>query len=199
MLPRCATRASLPGPNEIAVGLRALNRRLTYRSSNDAAGKFFAQYRTVRRDGLVIGIYGYLSPNEVYQGSQSAFRLVKVDHALLRLLRSSIRREGHSVALLLFRGGGAELETFVKSGLFDLIVSGNPSDNELLQITGRKVGGGSPPPSTNVPIANSESRGVLSNILKAKRRSVIIVIVISNTVDSPEAGVRIQFLSASNA
>ena len=155
LLPRFAPRAILPGPNEIAFGLRALNRRLPYLLSNDAAGKFFAPYRTVRRDGLVIGIYGYLSPNEVYQGSQSAFRLVKVDHALLRLLRSSIRREGHSVALLLFRGGGAELETFVKSGLFDLIVSGNPSDNELQQVTVRKVG------DVSVPQVPTKGQGVL--------------------------------------
>ena len=155
LLPRFAPRAILPGPNEMAFGMKALGRNLPYLLSNDAAGKFFAPHLTVRRDALVIGIYGYLSPDEVYQGSQSDFRLVKVDPALLRRLRSAIRREGHGVALLLFRGGGAELETFVKSGLFDLIVSGNPSDNELRQITVRKVGEGS------VPQVPTKGQGVL--------------------------------------
>ncbi|MEE8435766.1 MAG: hypothetical protein V3S64_13360, partial [bacterium] len=134
LLPRFAPRAILPGPNELALGMGALNRDLPYLVSNQAAANYFGPYRTVHQDRLIIGIYGYLSPGEVYQGSQSDFRLVKVNDALLRRLRSAIRREGHSVALLLFRGGDAELETFVKSGLFDLIVAGNPSDNELQQI-----------------------------------------------------------------
>ncbi|MEE8436536.1 MAG: cytochrome c family protein, partial [bacterium] len=134
---------------------RGLRRGLPYLLSNDTIGKVFAPRRAARRDGLVIGIYGYLSPGEVYQGSQSDFRLVKVNDALLRRLRSAIRREKHGLALLLFRGGDAELEIFVKSGLFDLIVAGNPSDNELQQITVRKVAGAS------VPQVPTKGQGVL--------------------------------------
>ena len=139
--PSKGPNAPSKGPEAPSNGPEAPTGGLAYVVSNDAVGRVFAPHRTVVRGGRRIGIYGYLSPGEVYQGSQSRFRLEAVTPGLLGRLRSSIRRERHAVAILLFRGSDAELGVWDQSGLFDLIVAGNPSDNELEQITARRVNG----------------------------------------------------------
>ncbi len=144
LLPRYAPDAVLPGPNELALGAGTLSRRLPWVASNDTVGRLFAPFRTARPGGArgpLVGVYGYLSPALVYQGSQSAFRLRPADAALVGALAGRIRREGHRRTILLFRGGDAELKVFRDSGLFQLIISGNPSSDELRQVTERRVDG----------------------------------------------------------
>ncbi len=155
LLQRYAPAAVLPGPGEIALGAPALADGLPYVVSNDALGRAFTPVRTVRRAGGSVGIYGYLSPQAVYQGSQRHFRLRAVGPALLAALRERIRSAGHARTLLLFRGADAELAAFVAADLFDGIVAGNPSADELQQVTTRRVGG------VTIPQVPTKGQGVL--------------------------------------
>ena len=139
----------LPGPNELAMGLDTLDASLPWVLSNDALGKRFPTVREVFRDGGGkmlreeapegrIHIYGYLSPATVYQGSQGHFRLLDAASARLREMWRPARQPG-VVSILLFRGSDAELTTIAGWGLFDMIVAGNPSADEMKQVTRREV------------------------------------------------------------
>ena len=142
---RYMPEAVLPGPNELGVGASALPPGFPWVASNEGIGRRFAPFRTVkRRIGGVpraIGIYGYLSPALVYQGSQTSMRLEGITPALLNRWRGLEAEARHDLKLLLFRGSDEELVALGQSGLFDLIVAGNPSPDELNQITRREAGG----------------------------------------------------------
>jgi hypothetical protein len=132
----------LPGPNELALGLPALDPALPYLVSNSPNPAPLSSRRLVNLAGRRrIAILGYLSPQEVYQGPQSAFRLLPADGALLDRWRADLRTEGATAAILLFRGSDAELETIVRGGIFHAVISGNPSPDELKQVTERRVTG----------------------------------------------------------
>ena len=133
--------AILPGPNELAVGLDALDRGLPYLVSNDAVGKAFLPEVTVERQGVRIGIYGFLSPEEVYQEFAGQYRLRPVDAVWMTHVRDRIRATGQARAILLFRGSDAELEALRRAGMFDLIIAGNPFADELNQVVRRVVAG----------------------------------------------------------
>ncbi len=141
MLKRFPPAAILPGPNELAFGPGRLDSALPYLVSNNAVGKAFLPFRAVKLAGRRIGLFGYLSPTEVYQGSQGHFRLTALSPALIEAWRARRRRENLDRAVLLFRGSDAELAGFVKAGLFDRIVAGNPHSDELNQVVQRKVEG----------------------------------------------------------
>jgi hypothetical protein len=141
LLKRFPPAAILPGPNELTMGLSTLDRELPYLVSNDAVGRAFLPSVTVERAGVRIGIYGYLSLELVYQEFADRYRFVPVDGAWLAVLRERMRAAGEARAILLFRGGDRELEAFVKAKLFDRIVMGNPSSDELNQVVRRELGG----------------------------------------------------------
>jgi hypothetical protein len=133
--------AILPGPGELRAGAAGLSRNLPYVLGNDGAGKRFAPVVRVRRKGRTISIHGYLSPALIYQAGQSHFRLEPAEAALKRFPPPA----PGETALLLFRGSDEELATLASSGRFALIVAGNPSADELKQITERIIGAKSYP------------------------------------------------------
>jgi hypothetical protein len=137
LLRRFPPEAILPGPNELALGLSALEPALPWLLSNASGGSPFPRTRTVERGGRRIGLYGYLSPGETYQGPQVRLRLQAVEPALLAWVRATVAAERQDAAVLLFRGDDGELAVWARSGLFARIVAGNPSDDELHQVTGR--------------------------------------------------------------
>ncbi|MCZ6531612.1 MAG: multiheme c-type cytochrome [SAR324 cluster bacterium] len=139
LLLRFPPQAILPGPNELALGVEALDNRLPYLLSNEETGKDFTRERTVTRGGRRIGIFGYLSPTLVYQGSQQRLRLLPLSAALLERWRERQRLLAHDLAVLLFRGNDQELATLLSSGLFRHIIAGNPHSDEMNQIVERVV------------------------------------------------------------
>jgi len=156
VLRRAKLDAILPGPNELALGLPALDAALPYVVSNTPDSAPLSPRRMVRVAGRRrVAILGYLSPREVYQGPQSAFLLLPVDKALLDRWKADLRAESATSAVLLFRGSDSELETLVRSGLFNAIVAGNPSPDELKQVTERRVAG------IVVPQVPTKGQGVL--------------------------------------
>jgi hypothetical protein len=156
VLKKASLDAILPGPNELALGLRTLDPGLPYVVSNSPDAAPLAASRLVNLAGRRrVAILGYLSPEQVYQGLQSAFRLLSVDAALLTRWKGELRREAATAAVLLFRGSDAELDVLVKSGLFNAILVGNPSGDELTQVTTRRVG------DSDVPQVPTKGQGVL--------------------------------------
>ncbi|HEX9844536.1 MAG TPA: cytochrome c family protein, partial [bacterium] len=147
--------AVLPGPGELALGSHALQGGLPFVVSNDVGGQVFPAVRTVQRGGRRVGIYGYLSPGVVYQGPHEALALRPADAALLEEWRRRIAVRHDDATVLLFRGDDAELATLAKARLFDLIVAGNPFDDELHQVTERKVAG------LRIPQVPTKGQGVL--------------------------------------
>jgi len=141
LLGKMPLAAILPGPNELRLGLAALDRNLPYLvTNNDVPGAFLAE-RTVPRPAGGLVILGYLSPGLVYQGSQDRFRLTGLNADLLERYRALIAREPAQQAVLLFRGSDEELVRFAASGLFGAIIAGNPSGDELTAPTERRVAG----------------------------------------------------------
>lgn len=159
MLKRAGLDAILPGPNELALGLAALDPALPYLVSNLAAPAPLPARRMANADGRTIAILGYLSPEQVYQGSQTTLRLLPVNDALLARWRAELDRAGVFAAVLLFRGSDTELEAFARSRLFTAIVAGNPSDDELDQVTERRLAIGV------IPQVPTKGQGVLRLIL----------------------------------
>jgi len=155
LLEHDAPQAVLPGPGELALGIDALKGGLPYVVSNDSVGTAFPAVRTVERADRRVGIYGYLSPKAVYQGMHVDFHLEPADAALVAGLRKRIAAQHDDATLLLFRGDDVELATLTRSGLFDLIVAGNPSDDELHQITERNVAG------LRIPQVPTKGQGLL--------------------------------------
>jgi len=175
LLERFPPQAVLPGPAELALGNSRLDPRLPYVVSNDALGRAFVPVRRVTRAGRHIGIYGYLTPAAVYQGHED-FRLRPADGTLLADLRARVAAAGDDAALLLFRGDDAELAAFGKAGIFDGIVAGNPSANELVQVTERKVAG------QVVPQVPTKGQGVLRLALPLGTRAAAAALPMA-TVD----------------
>ena len=136
-----APDALLPGPNELAMGLAALDKRLPFVLSNDQLGNAFAPRRTVSRAAGSVAIFGYLSPDLVYQKSQQNFRLLPASGVLVEQWRNMRNKANAAKNLLLFRGGDAELALLAGSGLFQAIIVGNPHADENNQVVKRVVGG----------------------------------------------------------
>jgi hypothetical protein len=132
--------AILVGTKELTVGIGALDPALPYLLSNDALGKLFKPYLTVLRGTARIGIYGFLSPAEVYQEFSQSFRVEPLGAEWLLGVKNRIATERHAKTVLLFRGSDSELAQLAASGLFDRIIVGNPSDDESNQIVRRRAG-----------------------------------------------------------
>ncbi|MEE8395407.1 MAG: multiheme c-type cytochrome [bacterium] len=155
LLKRFPPLAILPGPNELALGPGRLDPELPYLVSNDGVGKAFRPHRAVRRGGVLVAIFGYLSPAAVYQKSQRHFRLQPVGDSLLRRWRALIAERGFERSVLLFRGDDRELAVLHRSGLFQAIIAGNPFDDEMNQVVERNVDG------TRIPQVPTKGQGVV--------------------------------------
>ena len=131
VLRKLALEAILPGPHELQVGYGALDRKLPYLVTNNEVPGAFLESRTAVRQGARTLILGYLSPDLVYQGSQDRYRLSPLSPALLSRFAALIRQAQARRVLLLFRGDDAELAQLAASGMFQAIVAGNPSGDEL--------------------------------------------------------------------
>ena len=57
----------LVGPNEWANGLNLLDPKIPYLLSNQSEKLKFLEYKSIHSKGKNITIFGYLSPNLVYQ------------------------------------------------------------------------------------------------------------------------------------
>ena len=145
LLRRTDPAAILPGPNEIAAGIALLDRKLPYLVSNDEVGRIFLPSRTVAAGKLRVGIFGFLSPGLVYQGSQEHFRLRPAEQEWFREVRREIAAKGFDRTLLLFRGSDEELTRIVAAGIFHTVVSGNPFKDELNQVVSRSAAGAAIP------------------------------------------------------
>ncbi|HUJ75826.1 MAG TPA: multiheme c-type cytochrome, partial [bacterium] len=139
LLRQMPVQAILPGPNELALGLAALDPTLPYLVSNAEPPAPLPTSRLVTWAGRRVALLGYLSPRLVYQGMHSSLVLQPVDAALLEQWRAVIRQD--QAAVLLFRGDDQELEALARSGLFTQIIAGNPSDDDLHQVVTRTVAG----------------------------------------------------------
>lgn len=155
LLARFPPDAILPGPNELALGLGALAKSLPYLVSNDEIGNSFLTQRTLLRAGIRVGLFGYLSPEVIYQKSQQKFRLVLASAGLLANWRGISKAQGHQRKVLLFRGSDSELALFVRSGFFDAIVAGNPGSDEMNQVVERKAAG------QRIPQVPTKGQGLL--------------------------------------
>jgi hypothetical protein len=155
LLRRAGLAAILPGPNEIALGLSFLDPELPYVVSNGQAPAPLAFRRVAQRNGRRIGLLGYLSPALVYQGPQTRLNLLPASPALVERWRAEARADGWDAMLLLFRGDERELAVFAQSGAFRVIVSGNPSADELHQIVERRAGG------ATIPQVPTKGQGLL--------------------------------------
>ena len=184
LLKRFPPHAYLPGPNEWAMGFRLMDPDLPYVLSNARSESPWPEYRTVERGGRRLGLYGYLSPEEVFQGRGSPVMLEAASAVVLERMVHHMAREHHVLRVLLFRGSDAELELFAASGRFELIVAGNPSPDELTQITERRI------PAGLVPQVPTKSQGVLRMNLPSKsvpRPPVAVDWLTEAYADHPEA------------
>ncbi|MDH4120481.1 MAG: multiheme c-type cytochrome [Deltaproteobacteria bacterium] len=141
LLARTRPAAVLPGPNELAYGLNALDKQLPYVASNNSLGKALRKDVTVRTPAGLLGIYGYLSPQAGFQQFAAGYRLEPADPRLLDDWKARSAAAKHQIRILLFRGSEEELALFTRSGFFHLILSGNPFTDELNQVTERKSAG----------------------------------------------------------
>jgi hypothetical protein len=139
-LGRMPVAAILPGPNELQIGYAVLDRRLPYTVTNNDIPGAFATYQSVVQNGQRLLIVGYLSPSLVFQGSQDRFRLVPLDGELIQRYEALARQQRAQRTVLLFRGTDQELVRLLETGMFNVIVAGNPSGDELTAVTERHLG-----------------------------------------------------------
>ena len=124
----------LVGPNELLYELPLLDPDLPYLLTNVGRAFPFKKFHLAQRHNQRIGIWGYLSPDQIYQNANEAQSLLPVGTALLQALQAQLQQEKADYTILMFRGSEAELAQFEKSGLFDLILAGNNNDDELNQV-----------------------------------------------------------------
>ena len=124
----------LLGPNELLYEHTLLDLQLPYLLSNvredwSVKKRHFEMLAEQR-----IGIWGYLSPKQIYQNENEEQAVYPVDSTLLEEWREEVQKSETDYSILLFRGNEAELSQFEQSHIFDLIVTGNNNDDELNQI-----------------------------------------------------------------
>jgi len=184
VLRKLALEAILPGPHELQVGYGALDRKLPYLVTNNEVPGAFLESRTAVRQGARTLILGYLSPDLVYQGSQDRYRLSPLSPALLSRFAALIRQAQARRVLLLFRGDDAELAQLAASGMFQAIVAGNPSGDELTAPTERRAGSG------RVPQVPTKGQGAV--LLFGPGTAPRVELLKEGTPDGPEALAALQ-------
>jgi len=126
--------AVLVGPNEWLNGLHWLEKRIPYLLTNYGGNFNFLKSIIIEEKGQILSVFGYLSPNLVYQNKNDPPLLLPVNRKLVKDWRKKLGSEPEGFRLLLFRGNVDELQKFEEAGLFDLIVAGSVNDNELKQV-----------------------------------------------------------------
>ena len=159
-------RAMLVGPNEWANGLNRLDPQLPYLLSNQSEKLKFLEYKSINSKIKNITIFGYLSPNLVYQNKNDHPLIFEVNKKLIRDWRKKLGPKQESLKILLFRGNKKELQKFDEASMFDLIVAGSNNDDELNQILKLKLDAG------DVPMIPTKGQAVLS--VKINNNGIIV-------------------------
>ena len=90
--------------------------------SNYGGNFNFLKSKTVEVKGQIISVFGYLSPNLVYQNENDLPLLFPVNRKLVKDWRKKIGSLPRGYRVLLFRGNVDELQKFEDASFFDLIV-----------------------------------------------------------------------------
>ena len=133
-LKKLSPEAVLVGPNEWLNGLNRLDLKIPYLLSNQGENLNFLQLKTFKNKEKTIIIYGYLSPDLIYQNENDLPLIIDVNNKLISDWRKNLQSQLYEKRILLFRGNSKELQKFDDSGLFDLIIAGSNNDDELNQI-----------------------------------------------------------------
>lgn len=133
----------LVGPNELLYEQALLDPDLPYLLTNVGRKFPFKKSSLKIIGGQRIGIWGYLSPNQVYQNANEEQSLLPVGTKLLQNLQRQLKKEKSDYTILMFRGSEEELAQFEQSRLFDLIIAGNNNDDELNQVLTMNTANGS--------------------------------------------------------
>jgi hypothetical protein len=124
--------AILPGPHEWDYGQATWDTSLPYLLSNAVD----LPWPTVISQNIYEErweIWGYVTPNLLYQNENDLPNVVPVSDLLIRQWQS--QSQSDAKRLLLFRGTPAEADMFLQSGWFDRILVGSTNDDELNQVT----------------------------------------------------------------
>jgi len=140
VLKQLTPQVVLVGPNEWLNGLHLLDPKIPYLLSNQSRRLQFLSSKTIQLDGYRLTVFGYLSPNYVYQNLNEPPVILPVGSELLAEWKVELNKNGGLYRILLFRGNVEELERFNQSGIFDLIVAGSSNEDELNQILEMKTG-----------------------------------------------------------
>lgn len=134
--------AILIGPNELLYERSLLDQKLPYFVTNLRADWPIKKSHFATISGKKVGIWGYLSPTQIYQNKNEEPVVFPVSPQFTENLRQQLQKEKPDYAILLFRGNEQELAEFEKSQLFDLIITGSNNDDELNQILEMKTANG---------------------------------------------------------
>lgn len=154
--------AVLVGPNEWLNGLHRLDPEIPYLISNQGESLNYLKSITIKSEKKTITIFGYLSPNLVYQNKNDLPLILDVNNELIRDWREKLKNKSDGLKILLFRGKVQELKKFDDSGLFDLIVSGSTNDDELNQVLKISTG------SSDIPMIPTKGQGIISAKINEK-------------------------------
>ena len=135
----------LLGPNELLYEQSLLDLQLPYILTNVRADWFVKKSHFEMQAEQRIGIWGYLSPTQIYQNKNEEQAVFPVDSPLLEEWRQELQKSRVDFSILLFRGNEEELTQFEQSHLFDLIITGSNNDDELNQILSMQTATGTFP------------------------------------------------------
>jgi nitrate/TMAO reductase-like tetraheme cytochrome c subunit len=148
----------LMGSNEFSYGKEFIDLQLPYLLSNGSDQLPYLKNFNSEIDGKPLQVFGYLSPDLVYQNPNDPPSVFPVDQLLLERWRGEM--QGDSWKLLLFRGSSKELEIFQQFDLFNLIFSGSDNDDELDQRMDIETSLGT------VPMIPTKGQGVVAGRFK---------------------------------
>ncbi len=129
----------LIGPNELLYEHSLLDQKLPYLLTNTNASWPVKSFHIEKLAGKQIGMWGYLSPEQIYQNKNDKPLVYPVNDDVLAAWKQQLQKHQLDYAILLFRGNEQELEKFENSQLFDMIVTGNNNDDELNQVLEMKT------------------------------------------------------------
>ena len=158
-LKKLVPQVVLVGPNEWLNGLQSLDPKIPYLLSNQSGNLHYLSSKTIKLEKQGITVFGYLSPNFVYQNQNDPPIVLPVGPELLADWKVKINKNAGLFRILLFRGNVEELEKFNQSGLFDLIVTGSSNDDELKQVLQVQTG------SDSFPMIPTKGQGLLTGKL----------------------------------
>jgi len=112
-LKKLAPQVVLVGPNEWRNGLQSLDPKIPYLLSNQSGRLHYLSSKTIQLEERGITVFGYLSPNFVYQNKNDPPVILPVGPELLADWKVKIKKNAGLFRILLFRGNVEELEKFV--------------------------------------------------------------------------------------